>query len=102
MRKFLVLLKKEIKELITLKLVLPLVLVAFVFMFLGNIMSSEKAKMEAKFVKPAPIAVMDLDQSNSSESLAKELTNNNFLLVMFDDKEIDTSLQRSYGNTGRI
>lgn len=57
MKKFLVLLKKEIKELITLQTVLPMLIMVIVFALIGNMMSKETAKLTA----PQSILILNQD-----------------------------------------
>jgi len=56
-KKFLVLLKKEIKELITLQTVLPMLIMVIVFALIGNMMSKETAKLTA----PQSILILNQD-----------------------------------------
>ncbi|MCX6808163.1 MAG: ABC transporter permease [Candidatus Berkelbacteria bacterium] len=65
MRKFFILLKKEIRELLTLQLIVPLLLSGLLFFSVGTILSSEQKKN----AKPIEISVVDQDQTADSKLL---------------------------------
>ena len=69
MRKFWILLKKELREMITLQSVLSIVLCAGIFVLLGNFMGSvtEEAAKNA-----GEVAVIDLDDSELTRSLQQD------------------------------
>ena len=75
MKKFRALLKKELKELITLQMVLPLIIGSLVFAMLGNIIGSETKKMD----EPKKIFVVDNDGSDASRLVITALENSNFI-----------------------
>jgi len=65
MRKFGILLKKEIRELITLQLILPLVITVVLFLAIGQTIGSEIEKIEAR----QPVIVADMDNTEVSSQL---------------------------------
>lgn len=62
MRKFFILLKKEIKELLTLQVIAPMIFTVVLFFFIGNLMSSEQEKAQR------PQEVLVLNQSSNNET----------------------------------
>jgi ABC-2 type transport system permease protein len=74
MKKFLNLLVKEIRELLTLQLLISLLFTVFIFYFIGQLAKSEMKKA----MRPQKIAVLDLDNSFLSEELNKSLRAANF------------------------
>lgn len=70
MKKFSVLLFKELRELVNLQLILPLILVVAIFIFIGSFMGDI---MKETATKEAHIAVMDKDNSDLSKSLIETL-----------------------------
>ena len=78
MRKFFILLKKEIQELLTPQMLVPLVIVVLVFVFIGKVVGREAAKNNVS----QPLAVMDLDKSAFSEKIIEVLGQNNFTVNM--------------------
>lgn len=73
MRKFFVLLKKELKELLTLQIIAPLILTAVLFIFIGNLLGKEQEKNK----QPQDVIVLNKDQSAISEELISILGKNN-------------------------
>lgn len=59
MNKFLILLKKEIKELLTLQMFLPMIMMVLIFFFIGNVIGKETKKSQTL----AGFAVIDLDRT---------------------------------------
>jgi ABC-2 type transport system permease protein len=74
MKKFFILVKKEVKELLTLQMLLPMIGVILVFVFIGKVAGREVKKAQA----PQPIAILDLDQSGVSQNLVEVLKKSNF------------------------
>ncbi len=91
MRKFLVLVKKEIRELLTLQAILPLVVMVVLFGFIGNIISSEQEKL----AQPQPLWVVDQDKSNFSPDVVKILESANFVVTYIDDRQLEDVLQEA-------
>ncbi len=75
MSKFTNILKKDIKELVTLELIVPLLIMVVLFSFIGNLVSSETKKAMA----PQNIVVLDYDNSNLSTNLMNELKQGNLI-----------------------
>ncbi|MDD5092031.1 MAG: ABC transporter permease [Candidatus Wallbacteria bacterium] len=66
MRKFMVLLKKELRELLTLQMILPMVMVVVVFHFLGTVMKNEAGEREKLEKLASPLALCDMDGTDLS------------------------------------
>lgn len=77
MNKFFTLLKKEIKELLTPLILLPLLITVFVFYGIGKVGSSEIKKAS----HPPTIMVIDQDNSTLSEGIISTLKQANFGLL---------------------
>lgn len=88
MNKFLVLLKKEIKELLTLEMILPLILVAVIFMSIGNMVGKEQDK--AKNNKQ-DIILINQDKTETA-TLVKE-TLSKTLNIEESDEQTETALE---------
>ncbi|MCX6738251.1 MAG: ABC transporter permease [Candidatus Parcubacteria bacterium] len=85
MKKFLILLQKEIRELITPQIVLPLVIMVVIFSLLGNLLGKEQERITA----PRDIAIVDEDKTQTSESIIQTLSSSNFNVIKFEDKNIE-------------
>ena len=83
MNKFLNLLIKEIKELITLQLLISLLFTIFLFYFIGQIAKTEMKKA----MRTQKIAVLNLDDSPFSEQLIGNLKTANFQAEMIRDRD---------------
>ena len=69
MRKFLVLVQKEIKELLTWQLIVPFVAVMVIFSLVGNFMGKESQKSQEQ----KTIALLDLDKTTASNNVLSTL-----------------------------
>uniref|UniRef100_A0A7V0Z5H1 ABC transporter permease n=1 Tax=candidate division WOR-3 bacterium TaxID=2052148 RepID=A0A7V0Z5H1_UNCW3 len=79
MEKFLNIFQKEIKDLLTLRMILPFLMSIFLLFFIGRVMQSEVGKA----MRPIDIAVIDNDKTNSSRALIEGLKNtDNFISVL--------------------
>ncbi|MDP2181062.1 MAG: ABC transporter permease [Actinomycetota bacterium] len=83
MRKFIVLLKKEIRELATAQVLLPFVLTILMFVLLGNVIGQQR---EADAERPEPVAIVDLDASSTSTQISEALK-----AAGYDPVELDPS-----------
>jgi ABC-2 type transport system permease protein len=88
MRKFFILVRKEIKELITIQAILPLIIMISMFGIIGSVVSRETEKLK----QPQIIWVVDQDGSGYSERILDILPNSNFNVTVFREKDIDTVL----------
>ena len=95
MEKFLNIFQKEIKDLLTLRMILPFLMSIFLLFFIGRVMQSEVGKA----MRPIDIAVIDNDKTNSSRALIEGLKNtDNFISVL--SAENDTQAVESAKGQG--
>lgn len=80
MRRFLVLLKKELRELITLQALLPFVVVIVMFVALGQMLSTVTAEQPDTF----PVAIADRDGGPIAEVVVTTLEQAGFVPTMVD------------------
>ena len=85
MRRFFVILKKELKEMVTWQTLVPILLIMVIYSFLGRTINQEQKKQTA----PQPITVVDLDRSQTSEMLSSILTKANFKVTTVTEGVID-------------
>lgn len=76
MRILFALAKKEIKELLTIQLLIPMLAIMLIFTFIGHLMKSEVKKAS----NPQSLIIADYDKSNTSRSLIKLISNSNFVV----------------------
>ncbi len=76
MRKLFVLVKKEIRELLTPQMLIPLLVIVLAFNFIGKIIGKEVAKSQS----PQSIEAIDLDNSAASQNFIKILGESNFIV----------------------
>lgn len=88
MRKFFVLLRKEIKELLTLRMLLPIIIMAGIFSGLGHIIGSERTKLE----KPWPLAVIDQSHSKLSKELIDHFPEQNISVSLLSEDDINKAV----------
>ncbi len=90
MKKFLNLLKKEIKELVTFQLIASLLFTLVLFYFIGNIARSEMGKVQG--VKH--ISVLDLDQSDLSGEILRNLAFANFKIDLLEANNKEIAIEK--------
>lgn len=78
MKKFINLLKKEIKELVTVQLIISLIFTVILFNFIGNLVKSEAKKG----IEKRDIYLLDLDKSNLSREILNNLSFGNFRIKL--------------------
>ncbi|MFC1521147.1 ABC transporter permease [Elusimicrobiota bacterium] len=85
MRLFFILLKKEIKELLTPHIIVPMVATILILVFIGKIANKEQIKKQMN----KDVAILDLDKSAMSKTLVNDLmkTDPNVKLLDVADKE---------------
>lgn len=97
MKQFISMLKKELKELLTLQMLLPLIIGSMIFVMLGNIVGAETKKM----AEPQMIFLIDFDNTQSSALVVLALENSNFIIEMIkpsssnEADETDKAIQRA-------
>lgn len=91
MKKFLVLLKKEIKELITLQTILPMIVMVAIFALIGNVMSKETAKLAA----PQQILILNQDTASVGSKISGVLAASNFKPELLAEITIAETLDKA-------
>lgn len=91
MSKFIVLVKKEVLELLTPQFIVPLVVTALLFFGLGKIIGKEVQKTKA----PTPITISDFDQSTTSKLIGTTLGQNNFTVVIHDNLDEKAAIDQA-------
>lgn len=85
MKKFLILLKKELKELLTVQTIFPLIVTAGLLMFIGNIASTEAKKVS----KPQNVIIINRDQSSLSQYAIESLRRANVNVDLSTEDNVD-------------
>lgn len=80
MKQIWVLAKKEIKELLTVSLLIPILIMVFFFSFIGRLMKGEMKRAE----KPSPVFIIDNDKSEISKNIIAFLKQRNLIVSEFD------------------
>jgi len=88
MKKFMNLFKKDIKELVTIQLILPLIIMIAIYGFLGTLVKSETKKAMA----PQNVVIVDMDKSTFSNSLIETMKQGNLIPVQSQSDNIEISL----------
>lgn len=103
--KFFILLKKEIKELLTLQMIIPLVITVVIFILIGQIMSGETKKAQTRKISAYIIFEENLE-SNSYELLKKEMLNflekANVIFFIKEAKSVDFEKDFLFAKEKRI
>src|SRR5512139_2984989 len=93
MKKFLNLLQKEIRELITMQLFISLLFTIFLFYFIGQMLKTEVKKA----MRVQKIAVLNLDNSALSQNLLGALRSANFEPQTVPDRDTEKAIQWTKG-----
>ncbi len=91
MRRFFVLLRKELRELITAQMLVPLFIVILLFFGLGQLLGSSSESASAKH----PVVVIDADRSSASALVTKALEDSGFQAQMVPANAGSTDAQAS-------
>ena len=67
MRRFVVVFKKELREMLTWQMLIPILLVMVIYGFLGRVINQEQQKQSA----PQPVTVLDLDHSATEATVER-------------------------------
>ncbi|HWQ21661.1 MAG TPA: ABC transporter permease [Clostridia bacterium] len=96
MRRFFVVLKKELREMLTWQTLIPILLVMVIYSFLGRTINQEQKKQAA----PQPITVVDLDHTQTSELLSGILTKANFEVTTVTEGVVDDIVRKVASEKG--
>jgi ABC-2 type transport system permease protein len=91
MRKFLVLVKKEVRELLTPQMLAPLLITVLIFVFIGRVVGGEAEKAESRQV----ISLVDLDNTGTSRSVAEILSKSKFRVDLYLKEDIPSAIERA-------
>lgn len=89
MKKFLVLLKKEIRELMTPQIILPMLITIVMFVVLGNVIGKETKKADT----PKKLAYINLDNSTFSDQLADVLPKDKYIVEKISNQSKDKAIE---------
>jgi ABC-2 type transport system permease protein len=92
MNKFLNILQKELRELITLRMVLPFIVTMLVLSFVGRMV---KGEMKRTQVTTTEVALADLDQTRVSEDVAQTLVAKNFAVIPLQSRSPDSMVREA-------
>lgn len=84
MRRFGVLLRKELLELLTPQMLVPLLIAVVIFMFIGDVVGSEQEKA----AEGRAVALMDLDRSATSNSIVEALRQGGFDVIEIEGEAV--------------
>ncbi len=94
MRKFYLLLKKELRELITIHLIISLVMTMMMFYFLGNVLSDESEKIIKEVTKKTQITILDNDKTEFTKKLIEHIEYNNYEVDYIVDEKIENIVEK--------
>ncbi len=92
MKKFYILVKKEVKELLTPQMTVPLLAVVVVFMFIGKV-AGKQAALSAK--KNVPVIVLDQDNSAASKNFEAALKNSRFDVEALSNISVEDAIAKA-------
>lgn len=92
MRSFYILLKKEIRELTTLQVILPLLITVLLFAFIGKVMGKEQTKLQQK---KQEIILVDNDRTASSALVRSALESNLRVNIVETTTDINGEVEKA-------
>ena len=98
MKRFLNLLKKEIKELVTIQLVVSLAFTIILFNFIGQVSRKEVQKA----IGVQTISALDLDGSTSSQAILTGLESARFKIVRIEGKSKEQAIDIARGGESKL
>jgi ABC-2 type transport system permease protein len=96
MRRFFVVLKKELKEMLTWHTLVPILLIMVIYSFLGRTINQEVKRQAA----PQPVTVVDLDYSQTSQMLVDILTKVKFKVTTVTEGVVDDTVRKVAAEKG--
>ncbi len=91
MGKFWILFKKEVKELITLKMVLPLIIMTMVFAFVGQMISGEQEKIG----EATAVGILNDDKGGDFNNFIKTQSESGLFVFNVYEGDLDSALENS-------
>lgn len=98
MRKFFNIFKKELRELITLRTLIPFVMAMLILVLVGRIAKGEMRRVD----RPLKVSVVDLDQTASSENLINALRDGGFVITLLLPADRDSMVKTSIAQNARV
>lgn len=98
MRKFLVLVRKETRELLTPQTIIPLFVAVLLFLFMGQVVGAEGEKMSAR----QSISVLDLDVTPTSEAIPAVLEQANLKVEPYHDTSVNAVIKATKEARGTV
>ena len=92
MNKFLNILQKELRELITLRMVLPFIVTMLVLSFVGRMVKGEMKRTQVTTVE---IGMADLDQTKASAEVTQTLVAKNFAVIPLQSQSPDSLIREA-------
>lgn len=89
MRHFLVLFQKELRELLTLQILIPMLAAALIFGFVGRVIGNETQKISGGGQE---ILLLDLDETEASRRVTAFLEENNFRVTLYKGSTVEEIL----------
>jgi len=89
MKKFFVLLKKEIRELLTPQMLIPMIITALLFVVIGNVIGKEQRKSQ----QPQTLAILDQDESETSKAMINSLPPQLFKIDLRTKESIEQAIK---------
>ena len=97
MRRFLIILRKELKDMLTWQTIFPIILVMVIYGVLGRVINTEQKKQAA----PQPIAVVDFDRTTTSQTLTGIIGKANFEVTTYTGGTVEEIVQKVAAAKGR-
>jgi ABC-2 type transport system permease protein len=96
MRRFLVILKKELREMLTWHTLMPIILIMVIYSFLGRVINTEQKKQSA----PQRVAVVDYDHTATSQALAGILGKVNLKVTTYTEGAVEDIVRKVSAERG--
>lgn len=96
MRKFFVMLKKEIVEMLTPQMLLPMLIMALVFVLVGKVIGSETKNYQGS----QSIIVIDNDLTPSSQEVIESLSDHRFRVLLYQGVDVEKAIADSEREAG--
>lgn len=91
MNRFFALFKKEMRELLTFQMILPVIIGMLVLMFVGNVIGKESTKAAAA----QKIIVNDMDSTEASQMVPEILKASGYEVFLYNNEKTDTLIQEA-------
>lgn len=98
MRKFFVLVKKEVKELLTPQIMIPLLITVLLFLFMGKIVGEEGKRLASK----QSISVIDLDKMPTSKAIIAMLSKADFRTRVYEGQSVNVVIEETKKSQGTM